>query len=82
MPYKFIATDAKGNPTAIVPGVPARDLTDEEWAELTAAGLIVEGEPSATLWEHEGGGVATIGRARANVSSKTSTGEANKGGDE
>lgn len=48
---KFIALDKDGNPTAFIPGVPARDLTDEEWEEHAEAGRIVEGEPSAALWE-------------------------------
>lgn len=38
----------------LVPGVPARDLTEEEWDEHVKAGRIVEGQPSAALWEkHE-----------------------------
>lgn len=34
-----------------VPGVPARDLTEEEWSEHVDAGRIVTGEPSAKLWK-------------------------------
>ena len=49
--YRFVAVDKKGSPTAFAPGVPARDLTDEEWTEFVRAGLIVEGEPTAALWE-------------------------------
>lgn len=48
---KFIGTfDQDGNPEAFVPGVPCRDLEEEEWTEHVAAGRIVEGEPSAALW--------------------------------
>ena len=51
MTRKFIAVDEEGAPTAAVPGVPARDLSEEEWREFVQAGLIVEGDPGAELWE-------------------------------
>lgn len=49
--HKFIGIDKDGNPTAFVPGVPARDLEDHEHAEHVKAGRIVEGAPSGELWE-------------------------------
>ena len=36
-----------------VPGVPARDLTEQEYQAAIKAGLIVEGQPAAKLWKKE-----------------------------
>ena len=38
-----------------VPGVPARDLTEEEWDEHVRARRIIEGAPSSELWEKKDG---------------------------
>lgn len=36
-----------------VPGVPCRDLTEDEWREHVRAARIVEGDPAAKLWRKE-----------------------------
>lgn len=42
-----------GDGSQTVPGVPARDLTEEEWRYWVQAGRIVEGHPSSKLWKKE-----------------------------
>ena len=42
-----------GIPEQAVIGVPARDLSEEEWRDCCAQGLIVEGQPTAALWKRE-----------------------------
>jgi len=34
-----------------VPGVPARDLSEEEWSAALKAGLLTDESPAAALWE-------------------------------
>ncbi len=41
----------QGERVGIIPGVPARDLTEDEYAAWVKAGKIVAGEPSGKIYK-------------------------------
>ena len=55
----------KGDGSACVPGVPMRDLTEDEHAAAVASRRIVPGDPTGELYVNEGVGKKAAGERGA-----------------